>query len=263
MQTPAGKLLYHGRHFQVVGGAVFRSFRCLWMLEELGIPYEHVRAMPQSRKIKAYHPLGKVPALIETTPSDDPTNTEENPSKPFVMYESAAINTYLGDFVNTIGNGDPARLVPLVGTHERGLYEQTVSCIMTELDSQGLWIHRKHETMGEYFGHIPAAVSHAKRHFELVNAALAKQLHNNINHIDASSPRDSVCNFLVGSQFTAADILYVHCLDWSQAIGWDKGWKKDTKLCAYFDICKARPAFQRVAAIRAKEQQDMKRKSKL
>lgn len=234
------------------------------MLEELGIPYEHVRAMPQSRKSKACHPLGKVPALIETTSSGDPT--EEHSPQPFVMYESAAMNTYLGDLVNTIGSGDQRRLVPLVGTHERGLYEQTVSCIMTELDSQGLWIHRKHETMGKYFGHIPDAVKHAKHHFDMVNATLAQQLHNNDNskyYASAASSRKSTCNFLVGSQFTAADILYVHCLDWSQSIGWDEGWKKDAKLIEYFDICKERPAFQRVAAIRMKEQQGMNRKSKL
>lgn len=240
------------------------------MLEELGIPSEHVHALPQSRRAKAYHPLGKVPALIETIPPVRLENIEERRHKPFVMYESAAINTYLGDLVNTDSTegqpeNQPPRLVPLAGTRERGLYEQTISCIMTELDSQALWIHRKHETMGKYFGNIPEAVRHAKNHFEKVNAVLAQQLHNNSNSTSSSSSSSQKCayKYLVGSQFTAADILYVHCLEWSQSIGWDEAWKKDAKLCEYVDACKKRPAFQRVAAMRAQEQRDMKRKGKL
>ena len=272
MVLPSPSGLFIGRHFKVIGGAAFRSFRCLWMLEELGIPYEHVPAMPQSRKIKAYHPLGKVPALIETIPSENPDKIhEERAPKEFVMYESAAINTYLGDLVNAYssegqsGIGLP-QLVPLVGTQDRGLYEQTVSCIMTELDSQALWIHRKHETMGKYFGHIPDAVQHAKHHFQMVNAALAQQLHNNKGSNSSSTTNERKTNtgpYLVGSHFTAADILYVHCLEWSQSIGWDEAWKKDVKLCEYFHTCQERPAFQRVAAMRAKEEVTREQQSKL
>ena len=228
---------FHGRKFQLIGPALFRSFRNLWMLEELGIPYEHVLAIPHCKKVKSNHPLGKVPILVEVAVDSSHNKT------PFVMYESAAINTYLGDLVNSIKEGENTPLVPKPGTHERGLYEQTVSCIITELDSQGLWIHRKHHDLGRFFGSIPQAVQHAKEHFDKVNGVLITQIEENPNG-----------KFLVGSAFTAADILYVHCLDWSKAIGWDDQWQDNEILLQYLQTCKTRPAYQKVAAMRRKEE---------
>jgi glutathione S-transferase len=216
------------------------------MLEELGIPYEHIVARPHSTTVRTYNPLGKVPALVEFL--DDVSSVSQ---KPFVMYESAAINTYLGDLANSVLGAQQGTtdLVPKAGTHLRGMYEQTVSCIMTELDSQGLWIHRKHESMGQFFGFIPEAVEHAKGHFEKVNAVLAQQIKDN---------KDGP--YLVGSSFTAADILYVHCLNWSKIIGWGKKWSNNDSLCRYYRLCTERPSYQKVNAMRQREnhKQDLK-----
>jgi len=44
------------------------------------------------------------------------------------MYESAAINTYLGDKFRST-----KELVPLAGSHERGRYEQLCAATMAEL----------------------------------------------------------------------------------------------------------------------------------
>ncbi|CAB9497441.1 glutathione Stransferase [Seminavis robusta] len=234
---------FHGRQFQLLGAAMYRSFRCLWMLEELQIPYKYIPAQPQGQSIKSVNPLGKVPALIETHPSS---------SRPFCMYESAAINTYLGDMAYTLAPPTGReRLVPPPGTHLRGLYEQTVSCIITELDAQALWIHRKHHDMGQYFGHIPEAVQTAKDHFIRVNKVLAAQLHTNGGQ------------YLVGQSFTAADILYVHCLGWSIAIGWHDGWQDDAKLQDYVRRCRQREAYQKVAAIRDREKAAFQEKAKM
>ena len=38
---------------RLVGAASFRSFRNLWMLEELGVAYEHVPATPLSPEARA------------------------------------------------------------------------------------------------------------------------------------------------------------------------------------------------------------------
>ena len=110
----------------LVGMGKSRGFRCLWMLEELGIPYQHHPVMPQSEEAKHHNPLGKIPILVE----------EDG----FCIYETNAIINYLGDKHRSSGNN----LVPPSGTKERGLYEQTMSVLATELDTQGLWMYCKH-----------------------------------------------------------------------------------------------------------------------
>lgn len=210
------------RPLTILGGASFRTFRCLWMLEELKLTYSHSPVWPGDKSVKVLNPLGKVPVLVD----------EDG----FSMYESAAINTYLGDRYRS---RNPL-LVPQPGTHARGRYEQTVSVLMTEMDSQGLWIHRKHEGMGEIFTRIPEAVEHARKYFNKTNRALIQQLKDN-------GP------YILGEDFTAADILYVHCLDWSKAIGWDVKWRDDQVVIDYLETCHSRPAYMKVHAIRKKE----------
>ena len=64
------------------GSAMFRPLRNVWMLEEMGIPYEHVPARPRSKEAGAVNPFAKIPTLVDGA---------------MVMYESVAINTHLGD----------------------------------------------------------------------------------------------------------------------------------------------------------------------
>ena len=83
-----------------------RSQRVLWLLEELGVPYEIVRYQRQPdmrapRELRAIHPLGKSPVII------DDGNT---------IAESGAIVEYL---IGTYGNG---RLIPPPNTPERLRY---------------------------------------------------------------------------------------------------------------------------------------------
>jgi len=49
--------------YEVIGSSASRTFRVLWMLEELGIAYTHVPAMPQSPEARAANPSGKVPVF--------------------------------------------------------------------------------------------------------------------------------------------------------------------------------------------------------
>lgn len=224
MQTPSKLLL--------IGPTAFRTFRCVWMLQELGVSYEHSTSAPWSDEIKRHHPMGKVPALVV--------------DGSFSMYESAAINTFLGDAFRT-GNG----LVPAAPSLERAKYDQTILFIMTELDSQALWIHRKHAALADVFGDIPEAVSAAKQQFQNANHALSHQLNP----------------YLLGDSFSAADILYVHCLDWAKAIGWQDTWKDDTvvapRIEPYLNMCHSRPAYKKVVAIRKQEKERLQRKSKM
>jgi glutathione S-transferase len=226
---------------KLLGGASFRSFRCLWMLEELAVPYQHVvAAAPQSPEVKNYNPLGKVPVLVEPDG--------------FVLYESVAINTYLGDKYRCPIKDNKNNTTPLVpsadDTRQRALYNQTMSVLSTELDTQGLWIHRKHESMGHVFTYIPDAVTHARKQFHKTNRTLMQQLKNN-----SQGP------YLLGTDFTAADIFYVHCLDWSTSIGWNDKWKEDPVMIQYLKLCQERPAYIKVKAIRTAENAASKRNS--
>lgn len=64
-----------------------RASRCLWMLEELGLPYEHVPLNPVVGQTRtpaylAINPLGKVPTLVDAA---------------LILTESTAINIYLAE----------------------------------------------------------------------------------------------------------------------------------------------------------------------
>lgn len=214
---------------KLVGIGKSRAFRCLWALEELGISYQYVPALPQSEEVKRYNPLGKIPILLE----------EDG----FCLYETTAIINHLGDKHRSSCSNNT--LVPPSGTNERSLYEQTMSVLATELDAQGLWIHRKHEAMGEFFGHIPEAVEHARKYFNKTNRALIQQLKTSRERAETDAGKPS---YLLGPTFTAADIVYVHCLDWSKMIGWDTKWKDDTVLEDYIRLCKSRESFSRTLA---------------
>lgn len=221
---------------QLLGPAWTRAFRCVWMLEELQgdvPPYAVVEnSMPMSNAVRKYVSTGKVPVLLEYDGGGDPSDAEQHPS--FVLSESSAINTYLADHYGGVEKG----LIPPAYTRQRAKYDETVSCIVTELDAQALWIHRKHEAMSLHFGAIPEAVAHAEQQFERINLHLSAQLNP----------------YLLGEHFTAADILYVHCLDWSKGIGWHKNWP--TAVEPYRQLCHARPAYRRAVALRDTNKQD-------
>lgn len=209
--------------FKLVGPTLFRCFRCVWMLEELGIPYEHVLAFPATKQAEKFHPMGKIPVLVV--------------NEDWALYESAAINTYLADFAQ--------KFIPEPRTRERAHYDQTVLFLMTEMDASGLWIHSKHERLAQYLGGpCPIAVAEAKRQFE---------------RAQHSMEREFVGPYVLGGDFTAADILYVHCLNWATSIAWFPT-PTEGRLSDYLSLCTSRPAYQRTIAKRTAEEQIRKLK---
>lgn len=210
---------------KLVGSAAFRPFRNLWMLEELGVEYSHEPARPRTPEALAVNPFGKIPALVDDT---------------FEMYESVAINTYLGDKFRGVA-GVP-QLVPPPGTHSRGRYEQLCCMLQSELDAQALWIHRKHASdVAKFIGGInPDAVAVAEKHAAKTIDVVALELSK------SQGP------YLLGHDFSAADILCVHCMNWAETVGWGARWRDvqegDTagKLLAdYAQRCRERPAYVR------------------
>jgi glutathione S-transferase len=94
-----------------------RSTRVLWMLEEIGKPYDAVQIAREDRHSPehlARHPLGRVPAVE----LDDGSH----------LFESAAICLQLADLYPDAG------LIPPVGTAERGLVYQWVLFAVAELE---------------------------------------------------------------------------------------------------------------------------------
>ena len=219
----------------LLGGSAYRSFRNLWMLHELDLPFTHVPCGPRSDEARAADPY---PSSFAKEPILHDGDLQ--------MRESAAINTYLGD---AYGARSAAPLVPPAGTRERAKYEEAVHTLMAELDAQGLMIHRKHESLARLYGACPTAVAHAQQHAARVVREMVRQL-------AAPGP------YLLGAHFTAADILFVHCCNWAEAIGggW-AAWAAEPQGAApaegdefdamrgYLRACRARGAYARAKAM--------------
>jgi glutathione S-transferase len=113
-----------------------RSSRVLWMLEEIGKPYDAVQIAFEDRRSPehlARHPLGRVP-VVEL---DDGT----------YLFESAAICLQLADLYPGAG------LIPPVGSQERGLVYQWVLFAVTELESP---LFRWRQEMRDNAAHAPS-----------------------------------------------------------------------------------------------------------
>ena len=209
---------------RLIGSSQTRAFRCLWMLEELRVPYEIVPVMAATKSAFDYNPSGKVPALVVT---------EDERTDSFTITESAVINTFLGDRFPDSG------LVPKFLSRDRIKYDELTMSIMTELDA-AVWAYHKHVVLGKFFGYIPDIEKASMQQFEKMNSVMLSQL------------KSSGGPFLLGNQFTAIDILYGHCLDWAKVNGW-KTVLELYDVVSYMEVYKDRPAYQRAKEIRSNE----------
>lgn len=217
--------------FKLIGPAWTRNFRCIWMMEELGLPYTLVQDMPRSDAVSRVNASGKVPILLEYD-----SNESTEPS--FTLTESMAINNYLADTYDKEGGSGRPPLIPPPCTRERAKYDETVSFILTELDAQALWIHRKHTSLKKVYGDIPQAAEKAREQFERMNPLLAQQCRP----------------YLMGANFGAADMIYIYCLDWAMA----EGWNLPESQSAYIELCRSRPAYQRANELRKASLESLK-----
>ena len=106
--------------YRIIGSAKSRTMRVLWMLEEIGAPYEHVAAAPRSEEVTRFNPAGKIPVLVvDHTPVTD----------------SVAIMTYLADRHDALPHPP--------GTLERARQDSLTHAICDEFDAT-LWEAAKH-----------------------------------------------------------------------------------------------------------------------
>ena len=162
-----------------------RSSRVLWLLAEIGAPYDLTKLAPEERasvEHLARHPLGRVPALE----LDDGT----------VMFESAAICLQLADLHPDAG------LIPPLGSAERALVYQWVLFAMTELEAPLYrWIR---EAVGD------SADPSSRERFAQAAAALETALNDH--------------DWLVGDRFTVADVLCASVLGSAHSRGLLGAW---------------------------------------
>ncbi|MGJ5618031.1 glutathione S-transferase family protein [Sulfitobacter sp. MF3-043] len=169
--------------YTVVGATKSRAFRVMWMLEEMGIDYDHNPAGPRSDDAKKFNPLGKIPALVD---GDE------------VLTDSMAIMTYLGD--------KHGQLTAPAGTPARARQDAMTFWLVDEFDAI-LWTAAKHSFVLPEDQRVPAIKDALKAEFARSAAVLSDRL---------TGP------FLMGDQMTIPDILAVHCINWSIGAGFPR-----------------------------------------
>jgi len=202
-----------------------RSQRILWLLEELGLPYEVVRYQRDAKtmlappELRAVHPLGKSPVI-----------TDDN----ITVAESGAIIEYL---VERYGQG---RLQPALGTPERLRYTY--------------WLHFAEgsampplllKLVFSFLPKSPALPALLRPLVRKVSEGAQKsfidpQILQQLNYFEAELGRHE---WFAGDCFSAADIQMSFPLEAAAARGGlDKKWPK---VSAFLQKIHDRPAYQR------------------
>lgn len=170
-----------------------RSFRALWALEEAGIKYEYIAVQMGSEDengtaSKAYRALnteGKVPTLVD----DD-----------LVVTECGAILNYVG------ANSPKLHLLPSNHLKRRAKYDELCCFVLTELE-QGLWTNGKHRFALPEAQRIPEILSTATWEFNKAIKTLQSRFDGK--------------GFVLGDEFTMADVLLAHTLSWAESFKFD------------------------------------------
>ena len=199
-----------------------RSQRVLWLLEELGVPYEIVRYQRQPdmrapKELRAIHPLGKSPVIT------DNGNT---------IAESGAIIEYL---IATYGNG---RLVPPPNTPERLRFTYWLHYAEGSA-MQPLLLKLLFTLMPK---RAPALLRPLVR--KVSNQALTALVNPQLKqHMDYWEGELGKTEWFAGNEFTAADIQMSFPLEAAAArAGLDA---RLPKLTAFLQRIHARPAYRR------------------
>jgi len=197
--------------YTIYGTPKARGFRILWMLEELGQPYELVPCGPHSEEIKAINPSGKVPALKD---DDD------------VIVDSAASCQYLAD--------KHRQYTFAAGTIERGQQDSFTCFALDEVDGI-LWTNARHTFVLPEKQRVPAVKPTCKWEFERSMGVLSQRLGDNNKYV-------------MGDTFTIPDLLLGHCAGWiANTPDWE--WPEGN-VGEYFKRVRSRPAFLKALGIR-------------
>ncbi|MGY8903896.1 MAG: glutathione S-transferase family protein [Burkholderiales bacterium] len=205
-----------------------RSQRVLWLLEELGLPYEikhyqrDAKTMLAPPELRQIHPLGKSPVLTDGA---------------LVVAESGAITEYLVDRYGA-GKG----LAPERGTPERLRYTywlhyaegSAMSPLLLKL------VFDKIETTPMPFFVKPVAKAISAN---VKKAFITPQITSHLNYLEAEIGKTT---WFAGADFSAADIQLSFVVEAAAARGGLNASRPG--LMGFLQRIHARPAYQRALA---------------
>lgn len=193
---------------KIYGPSASRASRALWIVHELGIPFEHIAVEMKDLKSPEYlkvNPNGKVPTLVDGD---------------FKLFESMAINLYLAEKHGKDG------FFP-ASVEDRALCTQWSFWGMTEIEKSLLTVlidmfmtppdKKKPEAVAEALKALP-------KPFAVLNGALEGR------------------DYLLGSKFTVADLNLASICSWAKPIKFD--FSPFPNVQAWLDRCLARPAYK-------------------
>lgn len=199
-----------------------RSQRVLWLLEELGVPYEvkryerDAKTMLAPPELRAIHPLGKSPVITD----DGKT-----------IAETGAIVEYI---IETHGQG---RLIPAAGGPERLRYTYWLhyaeGSAMTPLLLKLVFTALPERAPGLLKGLVRSIASKAQQGF------VDPQLKAHVDYWEAELTKTP---WFAGAEFTAADIMMSFPLEAGAARA---GAGDRPRVKAFLAKIHARPAYQR------------------
>jgi glutathione S-transferase len=164
--------------YVLIGQSKTRAARVLWMLEELGLAYEHHPVLPRSDEVLAHNPSGKVPVLVVDGQA---------------LTDSAAICQFLAD--------RHGRLTFAAGTIERARQDGFTHQVLDDFDAI-LWTAARHSFILPSEQRVPEIKPSLKWEFTRNQAALVARM--------GPGP------FVMGEVMTVPDILLAHCLYWAR-----------------------------------------------
>lgn len=171
--------------YRLIGSPKTRSFRVLWMLEELGLEYELTPEYPQGEETKRLNPSGKVPVLLD---GDN------------AIIDSVAIIQYLAD--------KHRQFTYAAGTVERAQQDSLLHMINDEIDGS-LWCAARNTFILPEEKRVPEIKETLMWEFSRSIKTLEKRLGDN--------------TYLMGDKMTVPDIVLAHCGGWARNAGFDVG----------------------------------------
>jgi glutathione S-transferase len=196
---------------QIYGNPRSRAMRCLWMLEEMGEPYQLIEKSTRADELQSaeylrLNPNARIPTLVDGD---------------LVLWESMAINLYLAQkYEGPMHSVDPTVL---------GLAAQWGFWAMLELEGLLLELLNHRAVLPEF----ARDASYAERDELLLRKPLGV-LNNSLRGRD----------HLAGGNFTVADLNVASILAWGKMARLDLSAHPD--VARWLDSCLTRPAYGRV-----------------